>query len=272
MGLVVNGRVEEVPGLRTISWYDDPRVRLAGDDRRGPRGASGRRWVRSIFLHCSEGELPVKVLPGAGAPGLARAIIEGQARRSDIHAGQHVVIDQDGTWVCCADLVAEVAYHAQSCNEVSIGIELAQTGAMELRDAQLGSLQIGLAWLTRRLGIPRQYHWPYLGEDRPVARLAAGGDDCCGIFGHRDQTTERNGGDPPDVVYRVLEAMGCEPFRFDLGEDLQVWRRRQEKLVALGAEVEVDGCAGPGTAAALEKFMGKPGGMWVPLEGDACSP
>ena len=117
--------------------------------------------------------------------------------------------------------------------------------------------------LTALLGIQRQYHSPYLGEAHPVARLAAGGADCVGIFGHRDQTTERGRGDPGDAVMAAGAEASYLGLNFDTGADREFWRPIQRDL-----GIEADGIPGPQTVAALVA-AGHRCGMWVPRPRDA---
>jgi hypothetical protein len=255
--LVLAGMTADVPGVRTISM-DQPGgfVLSPGDCRRRQTA-----WIRSIVIHATVGDEPQVLLPGAGAPGLAARTIEGWDS-DPRHAGAHLVVDADGTVYQVADLVRTVTYHAESINEVSIGIELAQTHKLELRQVQLDVLVLVLDRLTALLGIQRQYHAPYLGEAHPVARLAAGGHDAIGIFGHRDQTVQRGPGDPGDAVFAALAAAGYEAFDFDQGEDRMTWMQRQGEL-----GVAADGIPGTKTVAALAA-AGRPRGMWVSRPGD----
>jgi hypothetical protein len=261
VSLIINRAAEDFAGLTAGSWLDDAAWRLDASDRR----RRVTRWVRSIILHGTGGGWPQTIQPGAGPVGLARRTAN--AWRSEArHAGSHLIIDGDGMIWCLADLAAEVTYHAREINEVSIGIELAQSRAMELWEAQLDAAVVLLDVLTRRFGIQRQFHAPYRDPAKerlaPVRRLAHGGSDCVGIFGHRDQTSRRGRGDPGDAVFERLARAGYEPFDLAADADLVTWRGRQ---AALG--VTMDGIAGPKTVAAL-RAAGMPHGMWVERPGD----
>jgi hypothetical protein len=56
------------------------------------------------------------------------------------HTGAHLIVDCDGSIGCLADLVTEATYHATSVNHRSIGIEIHQTRADEIFEAQLDAV------------------------------------------------------------------------------------------------------------------------------------
>lgn len=251
-GLVVGGMAHDVPGLEVRSWIDQPTLRLSNGDRR-PRKTA---WVRAVILHTTQGGHPPIFLPGAGKRGGAEQLVDFYNASSE-HNGVHLCIDRDGSIGQFADLLTEVTYHATSINEVSIGIELKQSAKLELYEAQLVSAVTLVDAITALVGIQRQVHAPYH-RYRPVPRLAAGGVDCVGIFGHRDQTDRRGPGDPPDEVIGRLVAAGYEARDFDKDADKIMWRARQADL-----GITADGIPGPGTRRALAS-AGRPLGQWVP--------
>lgn len=267
-GVVIDGIPTEVPGLTVSSWHDDPRLRLRIGQ---PGGASdGRlrktRWVRSIVLHTTKGipggkdRRPQKILPGIGPSGPAAEAVAHWWSTSGLASGAHLVCDFDGSWICLADLANECAYHATTVNDVSIGIEICQGRDAELYEGQLDSVVAMVDFLTARFGIQRQVPDAYRG---PIARLESGGADCVGVFGHRDQTSNRGAGDPGDAIMDRLRAAGYEAFDFSAGEDLAAWRERQRDLgVRHGTSVEVDGIPGPATVAQLRQ-CGYPDGLWI---------
>lgn len=264
-GLVIDGKVELVAGLEIFNWHDNPKLRLGDED--GRRRVD--RWIRSIVLHTTKGDEPQRVRAYVGPAGLAYRTVAAWGNDSR-HAGAHVIIDGDGTIWCLADLVRDVTYHATSLNEVSIGIELAQSSALEIYQSQIDALVTLDDWLTLRFGIARQLQWPYLGEDHPVGRLAAGGRDCVGIFGHRDQTEDRGPGDPGNAVYLAHLDRSYEGWDFEHGEDLRINALRQRLANQRGAGLKVDGIPGPATVAAIRRlFPDKPAGLWVVRPGDA---
>lgn len=270
-GFVINGKQVDVPGLRIINWFDNPKMRLrVGDDCR--KRFHTPAWVRAICLHTTKGwpdhqnPKPMQVLPGFGPSVHKAEATVNFWSTSPVKAGAHLVIDFDGTVVCCADLATEAAYHAGEVNEVTIGIEIYQGGNAELYEGQLDTVVQVCDALTRIFGIQRQcqkfYH-----EGHPVPRIATGAADVVGVYGHRDVTTNRGTADPGDPVFKKLLAAGYEGFDYGAHEDLDAWRPRQFNLKQKGLDVSVDGVAGPGTVAAL-KAVGYPHGLWVKRPGD----
>src|SRR5262245_2126133 len=257
-GLVIGGAVIPVAGLAVYNWHDHASMpRLRSSDYR-PRETS---WVRMLVLHTTKGDEPLTVVAGSGPTGMASETARAWAH-DPTHSGSHLLVDGDGSVWCVADLAADAAYHAEDLNEVSVGIEICQTPGLEIFEAQLEATVRLCDALTRLLRIQRQFHAPYLGEATPVGRLAAGGTDCVGVFGHRDQTTARGPGDPGDPVFKRLRLANYEQWNFDEGDDLDAWVTRQ---TALG--VDADGIPGPGTTNALED-AGLPNGLWISRPGD----
>jgi hypothetical protein len=153
------------------------------------------------------------------------------------------VVDHDGTIACCVDLLTEAAYHATVVNQPSIGIELYQGAAAELYAGQLhvrspsstgspgGSASSARSLTATRAG--------------PSAVSPLAGQDCVGVFGHRDVTDKRGAGDPGTEIFDLLPGR-LRALGLHAGEDLRVWAERQGKL-----GVPQDGVPGPKTLAAL---------------------
>lgn len=264
MALIIAGQAEDVPGLHTVSWRDHPELRLRrGEDFR----ARSALWIRSIILHTTKGlparagDPPQQILTGMRAPvdaGKRCVLYWSQDGRN---AGAHLVVDHDGSVACCCDLQIEAAYHATVVNDRSIGIEIYQGQAGELYVAQLQAVVDLCDWLTRRFAIQRQTPHRYAGG--PLARLERGGQDCVGVFGHRDVTSNRGPGDPGSTIFEMLAQAGYERFDYGASEDLNTWRSRQ---ALIGAD-PVDGVPGPATQRML-RSTGRLAGMWVPRPGD----
>lgn len=268
MSVVISGAPVEIPGLTTVSWLEEPRLRLRrGEDFTARRPASR---IQQIILHTTKGlpfgpqDPPQQILPGFGPAVHAGERCAEYWSHDGRNAGAHLVVDQDGTIACCVDLLTEAAYHATIVNQRSIGIEIYQGAAAELYAGQLHVVVALVDWLTRRFGIQRQITTRYPG--RPVPRLAMGGLDCVGVFGHRDVSASRGAGDPGTEIFDLLMQAGYEDWDFAMEEDLAVWRERQG---ALG--LPADGVPGPVTLAALVAAK-HPGGMWVERPGDDALP
>lgn len=270
-GLIAFGIAKKVPNLEVVNWLDDPRRRL--DIRPPGQGGDGcprNTWVRSIGVHTTIGE-NVMLVPGLG-PGTDKdARTETFWRESHDSAGAQFIVDGDGTTYQGADATTEMSYHANTVNNPSVGIECKQDGQGRLYQGQLDKLVILIDELTRRIPtIPRFVHWPFRG---PLLRLAAGGRDFCGIFGHRDVGVFKDGkmvavrgrGDPSDAPFEALIHAGYEKFDFGNNEDKFMVKQRQREVGMFPDQC--DGIRGPKT---IEAFIraGHFFGQWVTRPGD----
>jgi hypothetical protein len=255
-GLLVNGKVLPVEGLHIINSHDAAWCRLDSKDfRRRPTS-----WVRQIILHTTNGQWPQSVLPGAGGGGKAQ-IIAGGWRNEPKSSAAHLVIDNDGTVACLADLATVEAFHATVSNSWSIGIEMYQELNRGVHEAVFEAAAKLVPALCRIFGIQFQIpKLPY--RNAPLRRMAGGGGNCIGVFGHRDNTHERSFGDPGDEIFARLAAAGAERFDYDANEDLEVWKQRQQELNDGGATLTVDGVVGPNTIKALVA-AGYADGVWA---------
>lgn len=257
-GLLVAGLHVEVPGLTILGPGDVPWIRLArGGANNAPdfRPRSPGMWLRQVIIHTTWGGWPHVIVPGAGPRGGAKITADywhtsPDGRRQS--GGTQLVVDEDGSVVCLADVVATTAYHATWSNAWSVGIEMFQWPGGRIREATLDATVRLVRALCELLAIPFQVPIrAYPGA--PIARMVRGGPDMAGVFGHRDNTAERGRGDPGDEIGARLRAAGAEALDFDAAEDLAVWRRRQRKLNAITARrgagrlLDVDGLAGPAT-------------------------
>jgi hypothetical protein len=195
-------------------------------------------------------------LPCLGASGQYAENIVRYWTGSSRNAGAHLVVNFDGSVVNTADLQTEQTYHAGTVNDVTVGIEICQKADGSLYSVQLDFVVRLIDWITATMGIQRQFHDPYHGG--PVERIHAGGHDVCGVYAHRDQTSNRGRGDPGDEIFARLFAAGYERFDCAAGIDLAVWKTRQQQL----GLPTVDGVPGPETCRALAA-KGFASGMWV---------
>ena len=255
-GLLVNGKEVPVPGLDIINGNDASWCRLSGKDSR----VRPTSWVRQIIIHTTKGDWPQSVLPGAGKGGKAKFAAE-MWRDDPTYSGAHIVIDNNGTVACLCDLATTESYHATVSNPWSIGIEMYQESGGGVYAAVYDAMVKLVPALCKIFGIqfqiPKQ---PYRNE--PLRRMAKGGEDCVGVFGHRDNTDRRGHGDPGDEIFARLAAVGAERFDHNAGEDLDVWKKRQAELNASGARLTIDGVPGPSTIEAL-KATGYADGVWA---------
>lgn len=263
--IIFDGSRIEIPGV--VSTCPDDDARLQMQPHCGARRPAGSR-PHCFVVHTTKGipggkkTTPQRLLPGKGAPGNAaeaNAYYWNGLKGAD-YAGAALVIDRDGSLVNTCDVVRDQTWHATSVNAVSIGIEIVQADDATLYASQCDTLVATIVELSRRLGIQLQYHAPYHGSARPVPRFASGAHDVYGVFGHRDQTTNRGAGDPGDFVFDALRAAGFEAFDFARDEDKQVWRARQRDL-GVAAE-DCDGVPGPQTVARLRSYA-YVDGLWA---------
>lgn len=198
MALIVDGTETDVPGFPSLSWHDDPALRL-----HFPLMGVARRQleVQSIVLHTTRGDRCDLVLDDE-APPEART-----GRRTvhiwqhgDRHAGAHVVVDADGMLLCLGDLVCEVAYHTVGLNGVSIGVEVVQQPSGAIYRRQIDAVVALVQTLTERLRIPRRVAWPYRGARSGMELVR-------GVLGHRDASSNRGEGDPGDIVMGTIAAL-----------------------------------------------------------------
>lgn len=203
MSLVIDGARIETPGLETISWLDDHRV---------PRVTDGRRRVpqatRAIVLHTVHGKLGG--LAETPSPPSDRAERYARYQASTTRdVSWHLTVDTDGTVVQSADVASWTCWHATSVNGWTIGIEMVQESDGTLYRPQLAAVVALCDVLCARLGIdrrvPARAGVPIVGV---VPRLTGHDGPWSGVFGHRNQTTNRGPGDPGSHVFLALMAAG----------------------------------------------------------------
>lgn len=273
VGLLISGRRVPVPGVKVVTYLDDPKLALrvgrpdGNNDGRKRRGA-----VSKVILHTTKGipggkdRRPQDIRQGMGPDAKGDERVARFWSTDPTPSGAHLTVDHDGSVAQHADLAAVAAYHATAVNDVSIGIEVYQGAGAELYSGQLEVVRKVVDVITMEFGIQRQFHAPY--RRRPLDRLdEANGDGptCVGVFGHRDQTDRRGAGDPGDAIFDVLALAGYEAFDFDRNSDRETWNTRQREInarLAVGQRIAVDGIPGPATVAAL-RALGYAGGLWA---------
>lgn len=263
-GLLIDGTLHEVPGVEVISPGQLPWARLSTDDCRPRR----TEWVGQITLHTTLGKHPQHVKRGRGKGGKDR-IVADFWRKDPAHSATPLVIDNDGSVVCLADLVRTETYHATTVNGWSIGIELYQETDGGIHEVVLDTAVKLVLRICDLVGIPFQGEAsPYV-DGRVLKRLLHGGRDAVGVFGHRDNAWDfsrraatRGRGDPGDEIWLRLRAAGMLAHRYDAqprGEDLVYWEDIQRALnERKGERLVIDGVCGPATVAALRRH-----GLWA---------
>lgn len=255
-GLLIGGKHVLVPGVDIISPGEQPWATLASRDCK----TRPTRWVRQITLHTTKGEWPQTVLPGAGPGGRDRRVADFW-RESPRQSAAHIVVDNDGSAVCLADVLEVEAYHATVVNRWSVGIETYQEHEGVIYQAAITATVRIVAALCRALGIQFQIPAPPYRRG-PLFVLEDGGPTTIGIFGHRDVTSDRGRGDPGDAIMSAVQGAGAEVFEFDRAQDRVTWRDRQRVLRDQGHSLLVDGVPGPGTVKAL-RAAGYQDGLYV---------
>lgn len=248
-GLLIGGRIVPVDGVDIIGPHDAAWSHLSPGDC-CPRPGGAASWVRQWFLHKTIGDDPEKLLPGAGPAGGEEVTAEAWAN-DPRHSGAHLVTGHNGRVACLADLLLVEAFDATVSNRYSVGHETKELPGGGFYEAAAratiatclaGCRELGIQWQCPKL--------PYRGV--PLRRMADGGRDLVGIFGHRDNTTQRGRWDPGDIFFEMLVAAGVRAFDFDADEDLAFWKPVQADLAARGLyHGAIDGVPGPGTTAAL---------------------
>lgn len=210
--LVIDGKRVDVPALAdTVTWLDSPKVPKATDGRRRARSA-----VKAVVVHTTKAH-PVKVRPGSLASTKAEALARYQASTTR-DVSWHFTVDFDGTVVQSADPATWTCWHAGHVNGWTVGIEMVQGDDGSLYEHQLAVTAALVAWLCDVFGIERRY--PVGADGRPASKpiAALGGKGTApwsGVFGHRNQTSNKPAGDPGDPIFDRLAALGFTGYRFD---------------------------------------------------------
>lgn len=215
-GLVINGARYPVPGVNVTTWLDDP--------KRAPPVTDGYRReaekVEAIVLHTSSGKL-VGVKPGSRPCTLAESLAIYQAR-TERAVSWHLTIGTDGDVIQQCDLATWMAYHVETANGWTVGIELVQHPSdPSLYEVQLQAMVAVIKVAARALGIPPRVMVgadgsPIIAPVRALMLKKYGGRDgrFRGVIGHSHlvPTTVRGPGDPGPEPFRALLAAGFEGF------------------------------------------------------------
>jgi hypothetical protein len=260
----MNDQKLDTPGLETISWLDDPKVPRTTDTN--PRTL----WIRAIVMHTVHGKVG-RLLPGIKPSTRAETYAKYQANTSR-NVSWDYTIDTDGTIVVSNDPIRRFTWHATDVNPYTVGIEMVQDDNGDLYEGQIAATVKFLDFLTRTLADynhPIQRQVPMTTAGNPVkgiiARITddAAAKSVVGIYGHRNQTSNRGPGDPGDYIFEALLKANYKGFNLDLKEDVLFWKDIQTHL----GVVPVDGVPGRTTQKAL-LAKAYPHGLWVQRPGD----
>jgi hypothetical protein len=225
MSIVLDGRRIEVPGVRTVSWLDNPDVPRVPDEHTNPRSLP----PQMIVAHTSWG-LRAGVEPcwSEDPGGLSLAH---QQRDTSRPASWDFSIGRDGTVYWQNDPATRYTWHTSNANSRSIGFEMEQELSRPgLTDCQLDAALRMARFLSAYFGIPLTTPTRDGRPDaRVLPRLASGGADVYGLVGHRSQTTERGAGDPGDAIFERALASGWRGLDYFGGGDLAFWRDVQQR-------------------------------------------
>lgn len=214
MPLIINGTKIEVNGLKIYDFIQDPTLHL-----RSPWNYRTRRngeRVQQVVMHSTKGwpdhqHKAPQVLhetPAQDSDCGARSTVaywRSQERSQNPRfAGAHLVIDADGSILCCADLRLDAAYHAGKVNGRSVGIEVFQGKDSGFFRIQIDVIAPLVGVLCETFNIPRRACMPYSG---PRADFSGPG-----VYGHRDLTNDRGFGDPGDIIMQALLDAGWDAF------------------------------------------------------------
>lgn len=248
MSIVFKDKRIEIPGIKTTCWLDDPSVKyISHKDVR-------ERWLRGIVCHTIHGKQG-NLLPGLGP----NTDIDVKNARYQVNTANKVswdfTQDTNAEWTIQNDPLKHYSWQATDVNPITCGFEMVQLDNGDLYEEQVKNAVLFIDALTALLGIQRQIPWDKV-HDKPkrgiVQRIAGSnaGIDVVGVYGHRNQTTNRGPGDPGDQLFVALKAAGYELYDFDNGDDLNIWKSRQSVLNL--ATSDIDGIPGRKTVAALK--------------------
>ncbi len=258
-----------------------------------------------ITNHTTKGLWPQKIVPGSPT---YDAVLRCKQIADDWRIGPRgSKLSGSAAFIVCGKFVVQlvdpvvfITYHAgqNEVNTRSIGIEMVQEADGSLHSDTLDTTVELNVLLADACGIPFQVHGVIApandnakAEVPVVRRLRQGGADCCGVFGHRDNSWiepewlplryqgeqlermrrtypdgygDRGRGDPGDEIVLRLKRRGALSFDFHQRQDLAWWMRVQHELnLRFGANLREDGVCGPRTVAEMRRRGLWNGGIWA---------
>jgi hypothetical protein len=262
--IVLCGNRVEIPGVRSVSFLDDPSLCPAVTDH-SPR----TRRVRAVVLHTHSGTATGVVKPGRLNEDDKLALLARYQARTDRQVSWDFTVGRDARVFAQNDPADRYTWHATSWNAISMGIELIQDGDGALYAEQIDAAVRLIDLLTRTFRIQRQIAWrggqPHLAMiERANEKGSSKGADMVGVFAHVHNTTSRGKGDPGPAIFKALASSGYDLFDYTTGNDLSAWKARQQQL-----GIKADGIPLDATCDALAKQAGQSScGLWVTRPGD----
>ena len=264
MSIILNGKKFDIPGVKTTSWLD-PEAASLGVKEVSHKSPRNGKWIRGIVAHTIHGTKG-NLLPGLGP----NTDIDVKQARYQVNTDREVswdfTCDFNGEWLIQSDIFKEFTWQATSVNPHTFGFEMIQYDNGDLYQGQIGKVVEFIDFMTAKLGIQRQIPWdmkkncPKVGVVNRIAGTNHGAD-VVGVYGHRNQTTNRGPGDPGDWLFIALRDAGYELYDFDNGDDIKTWKTRQTQFPSF-SPTDCDGIPGPKSVEAL-KAKGHKHGMWV---------
>jgi hypothetical protein len=222
MTVVIGGTREEIPGIASVCWLDgNPKVKYVTDKKKR------ERVCRGIVCHTHEGVLG-ELLEGLGPNTTMDERLAMYQTQTDRIVSWDWTQDQNGDVTWQNDPLVDYTFHGNQVCDVTVGFELIQKvrrnskGEVvggDLYSGQIAAAVLMIDFITARLGIQRQIPWDKK-RNRPVrgvvGRIAAGGGDVVGIYGHRNITTNRGAGDPGDAIFGTEPVITTEGLKRDM--------------------------------------------------------
>lgn len=206
MSIILDGVLCAIAGVETKCYADDRSIPRATDGK-----ARQRSDVAAVVLHTvtAHPHQP-PVLPGSRPSEHAERLARYQANTAR-KVSWHFTVDTDGTVVQSADPATWTCWHAGGVNPWTVGIELCQGPKGELYEVQLAAMVKLVDCLCHTFKIDRRY--PVRAatgrpHGSPIPRLTGSAAPWRGVFGHRNQTSEKPHGDPGDAPFYALAAAG----------------------------------------------------------------
>lgn len=255
-GILWNGNFYQIEGVETLGPGDYPWIKLTMPEDAWWRNTN--EWIRQVILHTTKGTWPQSLLHGGGRGGKDKAFAD-MINNDGVHGSVPLIVDNDGSVACFADVKKVMCWHATVSNNWSIGVEMYQEAfdPVSKTNPLYEVVEFSTVKLTHKLcelaGIPK-FIPSRVYNGHPMARMLRGGPDMAGVFGHRDNTEQRGQGDPGDHIFELLAASGMRRVDYEKREDIEIGKRVQTHLNQnFGTRLAVDGLMGPLTMALVEK-------------------